>query len=81
MRELIIRRIEERVGTQSGSYCWEPAAKYIARVVLGIDPDTKASRKLLPDIKCADRFALERMTDDELVDYFELIMRRFYTQM
>lgn len=83
MRELLIAKLMEilfRHGPPSAqSMRWSLVYQYVA-ILVGIDPTTKAGRKQVVqlDLSLTD---FSEFDDAEIIEYFELVVRRSTIQM
>jgi hypothetical protein len=84
MRQLILQRIGYLWDYSPGDHGrWRPCAEYIAKR-MDVDLETKKGRKTVNAIVLNSQTALTLdaiLMDDELVELFEITVRRAYIQM
>lgn len=83
MRALMIERIEFWIKHEGGLTAsrWKPVRDQMYRF-LGGDPDTKRGRKEAASLTFETISPrINELTDTELLDLFELVMRRAFIQM
>lgn len=74
MREHVTKLILNIFENSQESSRWKPCRKFIADNVL------KSKSQKIPPVNLCDVQLIDKMSDEELTQYFELVIRRLYVQ-
>ena len=81
LKHLIIANLKQRLfyyGTPSaGSMRWWPVFAFVLEEILGVDYNTKNGKKVAKTLDL-NEVDFEQLSDEKLVEFSELVYRRFY---
>lgn len=84
LKHLIIANLKQRLfyyGVPSASSMrWRPVFVFVLEEILGVDCTTKNGKKVAKTLDL-NEFDFEQLSDEKLVEFSELVYRRFYVCM